>query len=63
MHVAMVFGLHKEDVRVISPFVGGAFGSSLRPWSHPVVAAMAARAVRRPGKRVRHLPITLDKLL
>lgn len=52
MHVAMVFGLKEEDVRVISPFVGGAFGSSLRPWSHPVVAAMAARAVKRPVKLV-----------
>lgn len=52
MHVAMVFGIPQEDVRVISPFVGGAFGSSLRPWSHPVVAAIAARAVRRPVKLV-----------
>ncbi len=51
-HVALVFGLREEDVHVISPFVGGAFGSSLRPWSHPVVAALAARAVRRPVKLV-----------
>lgn len=51
-HVALVFGLREEDVHVISPFVGGAFGSSLRPWSHPIVAAMAARAVRRPVKLV-----------
>jgi xanthine dehydrogenase YagR molybdenum-binding subunit len=51
-HVALVFGLREEDVHVISPFVGGAFGSSLRPWSHPTVAAMAARAVRRPVKLV-----------
>lgn len=52
MHVAMVFGIPEQNVRVISPFVGGAFGSSLRPWSHPIVAAMAARAVRRPVKLV-----------
>lgn len=52
MHVAKVFGIPEENVRVISPFVGGAFGSSLRPWSHPVVAAIAARAVRRPVKLV-----------
>ena len=51
-HLALVFGLREEDVHVISPFVGGAFGSSLRPWSHPIVAAMAARAVRRPVKLV-----------
>ena len=51
-HVALVFGIREEDVHVISPFVGGAFGSSLRPWSHPVIAAIAARTVRRPVKLV-----------
>ena len=51
-YMAIVFGLKEADVRVISPFVGGAFGSSLRPWAHPVVAALAARAVRRPVKLV-----------
>jgi xanthine dehydrogenase YagR molybdenum-binding subunit len=51
-HLAVVFGLPEADVHVISPFVGGAFGSSLRPWSHPVVAALAARVVKRPVKLV-----------
>jgi xanthine dehydrogenase YagR molybdenum-binding subunit len=51
-HLAVVFGLPEEDVHVISLFVGGAFGSSLRPWSHPVVAAIAARVVKRPVKLV-----------
>jgi len=51
-YLATVFGIPETDVHVISPFVGGAFGSSLRPWAHPVVAAMAARAVRRPVKLV-----------
>ncbi len=51
-HVALVFGLNEEDVHVICPFVGGGFGSSLRPWSHPTVAALAARMVRRPVKLV-----------
>jgi xanthine dehydrogenase YagR molybdenum-binding subunit len=51
-HIALVFGIPQEDVRVICPFIGGAFGSSLRPWSHPVLAAMAARLVRRPVKLV-----------
>ena len=51
-YLALVFGIPETDVHVISPFVGGAFGSSLRPWAHPVVAAMAARAVRRPVKLV-----------
>ncbi len=30
-YVCSVFGLKPEDVQVISPFVGGAFGSGLRP--------------------------------
>ncbi|MGA9767960.1 MAG: xanthine dehydrogenase family protein molybdopterin-binding subunit [Blastocatellia bacterium] len=51
-HLAVVFGISEEDVRVICPFIGGAFGSSLRPWSHPVAAAMAARVVKRPVKLV-----------
>ena len=29
-YVVNVFGLSSTDVRVISPFVGGAFGSGLR---------------------------------
>ena len=31
-HLAGLFGIPAEDVQVISKFVGGAFGSSLRPW-------------------------------
>src|SRR5262249_47572276 len=50
--IAAVFGLPEENVRVICPFVGGGFGSGLRPWSHPIVAAMAARVVQRPVKLV-----------
>jgi xanthine dehydrogenase YagR molybdenum-binding subunit len=42
-----VFGLKPEDVRVMSPFVGGAFGVGLRPQFEVVLAALAARALRR----------------
>ncbi len=38
-----VFGLKPDDVRVMSPFVGGAFGSGLRP-QYEVVLAVLARA-------------------
>jgi len=48
--VAAAFGIPAEDVRVLSPFVGGAFGSALRAWSHVFIAALAAREVRRPVK-------------
>jgi xanthine dehydrogenase YagR molybdenum-binding subunit len=51
-HLAIVFGIPEADVHVVNPFVGGAFGACLRPWSHPVVAAVAARAVGRPVKLV-----------
>jgi xanthine dehydrogenase YagR molybdenum-binding subunit len=37
---------------VISPFVGGAFGTTLRTWPHVTLAAIAARQVKRPVKLV-----------
>jgi xanthine dehydrogenase YagR molybdenum-binding subunit len=46
--IAHVFGMPEEKIRVVSPFVGGAFGSGLRTWPHVTLAAMAARAVGRP---------------
>jgi xanthine dehydrogenase YagR molybdenum-binding subunit len=51
-HAAQVFDIPVDAVRVISPFVGGAFGSGLRPWPHVFLAALAARVVRRPVKIV-----------
>ena len=42
------FGIAPENVRVINPFVGGAFGSALRTWPHVTLAAMAARRAGRP---------------
>lgn len=46
--IAHVFGIPKESIRVVSPFVGGAFGSALRTWPHVTIAAVAAKAVQRP---------------
>ena len=46
-YVASVFGLSKDDVRVISPFVGGAFGSGLRPQYQLFLAVMAALELER----------------
>ncbi|HEY4545322.1 MAG TPA: xanthine dehydrogenase family protein molybdopterin-binding subunit [Pedomonas sp.] len=48
--IAAVFGLPAENVRVISPFVGGAFGSALRAWPHVTLAALGARIAKRPVK-------------
>jgi xanthine dehydrogenase YagR molybdenum-binding subunit len=50
--VAKTLGIPAEKVRVISKFVGGAFGSKGSAWSHVVLAAMAARHVGRPVKVV-----------
>jgi xanthine dehydrogenase YagR molybdenum-binding subunit len=46
-YVCNVFGLAKDKVRVVSPFVGGAFGSGLRPQYQLFLAAMAAIALKR----------------
>ncbi|MBB4636991.1 xanthine dehydrogenase family protein molybdopterin-binding subunit [Longimicrobium terrae] len=51
-HLASGFGIPEANVSVVSPFVGGAFGSSLRPHYHPALTAMAAREIRRPVKVV-----------
>jgi xanthine dehydrogenase YagR molybdenum-binding subunit len=48
--VALAFGIPTDDVRILSPFVGGAFGSALRVWPHVYIAAMAAKHVGRPVK-------------
>jgi xanthine dehydrogenase YagR molybdenum-binding subunit len=48
--IAAVFGIPEENIRVISPFVGGAFGSGLRTWPHVTLAALGARVTRRPVK-------------
>lgn len=46
--IAAVLGIPSEKVRVVSPFVGGAFGSGLRTWPHVTLAALGARAAKRP---------------
>jgi xanthine dehydrogenase YagR molybdenum-binding subunit len=51
-HLASSFGIPPENVSVVSPFVGGAFGSSLRPNYYPALTAMAARELKRPVKIV-----------
>jgi xanthine dehydrogenase YagR molybdenum-binding subunit len=48
--IAGVFGLPAEKVRVISPHVGGGFGSKGTPRPTAIAAALAARHVGRPVK-------------
>ena len=48
--VPQAFGLKRENVRVISPFVGGAFGCKGAVWPHVLLAAMAAKVAGAPVK-------------
>ena len=49
--LAKLFDIRREDVRVLSPFVGGGFGAK-GFWDHHVLAVAAARLVRRPVRLV-----------
>jgi CO/xanthine dehydrogenase Mo-binding subunit len=50
--LAIAFGVDPARVRVLVPFVGGAFGAGLRAWPHVTLAALAARITRRPVQLV-----------
>ncbi|RRB07380.1 xanthine dehydrogenase family protein molybdopterin-binding subunit [Larkinella rosea] len=47
LYVSQVFGLPFKDVRVISSYVGGGFGSGLRPQYQLFLAVLAARQLKR----------------
>jgi xanthine dehydrogenase YagR molybdenum-binding subunit len=51
-YIANVFGFAKKDVRVLNPYVGGAFGSGLRPQYQVYLAVMAAKMLQRSVKIV-----------
>jgi xanthine dehydrogenase YagR molybdenum-binding subunit len=50
--VAALLGLSPSKVRVLTRFVGGAFGSKAMVWPHVALTALAARHVRRPVRLV-----------
>lgn len=45
--MAEIFGLNEEQVRILSPYVGGGFGGK-GLWDHQVLAAAAAKLAGRP---------------
>ncbi len=51
-YVCSVFDMKPDDVRVMSPFMGGGFGSGLRPQYQVVLAVLAARALERSVRLV-----------
>ncbi|MGH9515416.1 MAG: xanthine dehydrogenase family protein molybdopterin-binding subunit [Terriglobales bacterium] len=54
--LSKTFEIPKENVHVVSWFVGGGFGCKGQVWSHVVLAAMAAKQVNRPVKLVLDRP-------
>src|ERR1051326_5406285 len=58
--VSNAFGLPQENVRIICPFIGGAFGSKAFQWSHTLLAAAAAKLVQRPVKLTLTRPQMFD---
>lgn len=71
--VSAMLGVSEDRVRVVAPFVGGAFGSKGFLWQHVALTAQAARAVGRPVRlvltrqqmftSVGHRPRTKQKLV
>ncbi|MPR32028.1 xanthine dehydrogenase family protein molybdopterin-binding subunit [Salmonirosea aquatica] len=55
LYVCNVFGLSFGDVRVVAPYVGGAFGSGLRPQYQLFMSVMAATQLKRSVR------VTLDR--
>ncbi|GAB3540220.1 xanthine dehydrogenase family protein molybdopterin-binding subunit [Pontibacter brevis] len=45
-YITHAFGMQPEEIQVISPFVGGAFGSGLRPQYQLFLAVLAARELK-----------------
>ncbi|RYD91195.1 MAG: xanthine dehydrogenase family protein molybdopterin-binding subunit, partial [Sphingobacteriales bacterium] len=71
VYVANIFGLRYKDVRVVAPFVGGAFGLGLRPQYQLFLCVMAAIELKRNVRLVLerkqmfglgHRPQTLQRL-
>jgi xanthine dehydrogenase YagR molybdenum-binding subunit len=69
-YISSVFGLSTDEVRVIAPYVGGAFGSGLRPQYQLFLAVMAALELKRSVRVVLtrqqmfsfgHRPATIQK--
>ncbi|MET0893849.1 MAG: aldehyde oxidoreductase molybdenum-binding subunit PaoC [Pseudoxanthomonas sp.] len=70
--VAKTLGIAKEDVRLVSPYIGGGFGGKLFLRCDALLAALGARAAKRPVKvalqrplmanNTTHRPATLQRI-
>jgi xanthine dehydrogenase YagR molybdenum-binding subunit len=70
--LATTLGIAKENVRVVSPYIGGGFGGKLFVRADAVLAALGARAAGRPVKvalprvlmfnNTTHRPATIQRI-
>ena len=51
-YICSVLSLNPDDVRIMTPYMGGGFGSGLRPQFQVVLATMAALALKRSVRLV-----------
>jgi xanthine dehydrogenase YagR molybdenum-binding subunit len=72
LDLAKTLGIPREKVRIVSPFIGGGFGGKLFVRADALLAALAARAIRRPVKvalprplmfnNTTHRPATIQRI-
>lgn len=58
--LAITLGIPKENVRLISPYIGGGFGGKLFLRADALLAALGAKAVRRPVKVALQRPLMIN---
>jgi xanthine dehydrogenase YagR molybdenum-binding subunit len=60
MDLAKTLGIPRQKVRIISPFIGGGFGGKLFVRADALLAAVAARVLRRPVKVALQRPLMFN---
>lgn len=58
--LAKILGIRKEQIRLVSPFIGGGFGGKATMLSDAVMAAIAAREAKRPVKVTLQRPLMIN---
>lgn len=58
--MATTLGMRAENVRLDSPFIGGGFGGKLFPRADALLAALGARAAKRPVKVALQRPLMFN---
>ncbi|AZO81936.1 MULTISPECIES: aldehyde oxidoreductase molybdenum-binding subunit PaoC [unclassified Bosea (in: a-proteobacteria)] len=58
--LAQTLGIPKDNIRIVSPFIGGGFGGKLFLRSDILMAALGARAARRPVKLALPRPLMFN---